>query len=106
MAYQHDTTTRSRERSGAISKREYEQRKRERMRQIESDPEVRRAYEEHRRRRMEQIMSDPAARREYERRKARRAHERRVRRVKTTVAAVLSAVAGVGAAFVVHAVFL
>lgn len=82
---------------------EYEQRKRERMRQIESDPEVRRAYEEHRRRRMEQIMADPAARRAYERRRAQRARERKMRRVKTAVAAFVSAAAGVAAAFAVHA---
>lgn len=91
MAYQGEKTA------------EYERRKRERMRQIESDPEVRRAYEEHRRRRMEQIQSDPEARRAYERRRAQRARERKMRRIKTGAAAFVSAAAGVAAAFAVHA---
>lgn len=69
----------------------------------EPDPEVRRAYEEHRRRRMEQLQSDPAARRAYERRRAQRARERKMRRIKTTAAAFVSAAAGVAAAFAVHA---
>ena len=90
----------------AASRREYEQRKRARMQQIASDPQARLAYEEHRRRRMEQIMSDPQARREYERRRAQRAHERHMRRVRMIAALVLSAAAGVAAAFCVHAAVL
>lgn len=70
------------------------------------EPAIHRAYEEHQRRRMEQIMADPALRREYERHMAQRQRQRRVRRFRAGLVAVVSAGAGVAAAFALHAAIL